>query len=71
MEGKNDYQDSSIRDVLTMDQVMDILKVKRTTMYKLLRQPDGPEFMKLGKRRLITRKSLLEWVERHAGDVIF
>lgn len=58
-------------DVLSFDEAMNVLHVKRTTMYKLMQQHDPPNFVKIGAKRIITRKSLLDWVERHEGDIIF
>lgn len=70
-ENYNEKNINDISDVLTFEEAMDVLHVKKTTMYKLMQQPDHPNFVKLGSKKIITRRSLLDWIEKNEGCRIF
>ena len=59
------------KDILTFADVMTALGVKKTTMYKIMKQNDPPPFCKLGNKRIITRHTLNEWVKQHEGDIYY
>lgn len=67
----DEKSNSAVEDVLTFEEAMDVLHVKKTTMYKLMQQPDHPQFVKLGTKKIITRKSLIDWIEKREGCIIF
>ncbi len=64
-------QNRSTPDILTFKEVMELLHVRKTTMYKLLQQHDPPPFTKMGRNRIITREGLLSWIREHEGDIIY
>lgn len=50
--------------VYTVKELQKILKLGKNTVYELVSQPDFPT-IKLGKKYLIPKKSLEEWMKRH------
>jgi len=45
----------------TVNEFCALYRVSRSQLYKLWREGQGPKFMKLGKRRLISRFAADQW----------
>ena len=54
--------------VLNVTEVSEILGVSRPVVYQLMRRSDFPSFY-IGKRRLVPRDKLKEWVDRQVETV--
>jgi len=54
-------------DVLTIEQVAETLHVGKSTVWKLIKD-EGLPSMKAGRRRLVPRKELLEWISDRARE---
>lgn len=49
--------------IITVDEMADLLDICRPTAYNLAKQEDFPSF-KIGKRILVNRQGLQEWIDR-------
>ena len=47
---------------LTIAETADVLRVSRRHLQNLLRQGDGPPVIHLGRRRIIRREALSQWL---------
>ena len=61
---------SSCPDVLSFKEFMDLIRVKKTTMYRIMQSPLAPKFTEIGSLRIITRSDALRWIEKNAGNKI-
>ena len=57
--------------VLTFKEFTDFIRVKKSTMYKIMQSPQAPHFTQIGSRKIITRRDAIRWVEDNAGFKIF
>ncbi len=57
-------------DVLTFKEFMEFIKVKKSTMYKIMQSSRAPRFTKIGSMKIITRNDAVKWVEENAGNVV-
>ena len=55
-------------ELMTVDETIRVLRLGRTRVNEILRSGDLPSY-KLGRRRLVRRQDIEEWIERHI-DVI-
>lgn len=55
------------REFLSPDQTAELLGLGRTTAYQLLRDGEIPSF-KYGRRRIVARRDIEAWLERHRVD---
>jgi excisionase family DNA binding protein len=55
------------REYLSPDQTAELLGLGRTTTYQLLRDGEVPSF-KYGRRRIVARRDIEAWLERHRVD---
>ena len=54
-------------EILNVMQAATLLQIKKTKMYRLIKSPAGPKFTKIGRRWLILKSCLLQWIFDHAG----
>ena len=67
----NDVTDAyGLDEVLTFKEFMDFIKVKKSTMYKIMRSAKAPRFTKIGSMKIITRSDAVKWVEENAGNEV-
>jgi predicted DNA-binding transcriptional regulator AlpA len=52
------------RDALGVDEFATRHGISRAYLYLLWKRGDGPRFMQIGARRLISREAALEWRQR-------
>lgn len=52
--------------VYDVSEAAEALGVSRRTVYELMSQKDFPAALKIGRRRLISRELLAEWVKAQA-----
>ena len=64
----DDYEKSYI---LTFKEFMDFIKVKKSTMYKIMQGPYVPRFTQICSIKIITRADALRWVEDNSGNKIY
>jgi excisionase family DNA binding protein len=55
------------QDLMTVDEVIRWLRLGRTRTNELLRSGSIPSY-KLGRRRLVRRTDVEEWLEEHRAD---
>ncbi len=55
-------------ELLKLDQVQEILKCSRVTVYQYMKC--GMPFVQLGGRRLVCRASLDEWLEQNEQNLL-
>ncbi len=65
-ENNNQSQIDS-REILTFQEVMLMIGLKKSAMYELIKKPDGPKFTRVGGKMIITKRALLQWVDDNAG----
>ncbi|MCK8817174.1 helix-turn-helix domain-containing protein [Natroniella sulfidigena] len=53
--------------MLNVDEAAQFLKLSTTKVYELMRQREIP-FVKAGRRKLIPKQMLLEWIDQNAQD---
>jgi|tagenome__1003787_1003787.scaffolds.fasta_scaffold20972672_4 excisionase family DNA binding protein len=51
-------------ELMTVDETIRVLRLGRTRVNEILRSGDLPSY-KLGRRRLVRRRDVEEWIERH------
>ena len=51
-------------ELMTVDETIRVLRLGRTRVNEILRSGDLPSY-KLGRRRLVRRHDIEEWLERH------
>lgn len=56
-------------EYISVSEASKIIKVGKDTIYKLAKQPGFP-CVKIGKRYIINKGKLFEWVESHEGKEI-
>lgn len=52
---------------LTVSDACDALSISKTIMYQLIHRDDFP-CIRIGRRALIPRDKLIEWVNNHCGE---
>ena len=60
----------SCHDVLTFKEFMELIRVKKSTMYRIMQSPLAPRFTEIGSLKIITRADALRWIEENAGNRI-
>ena len=61
-----EYRASPVKTVLTPREAARELLISMPTMYELCHRADFPAF-RIGKKILINRQALAEWIERESG----
>lgn len=64
MKNANIYSD--LPNILNADQLATTLGVSRARAYQLLNMADFPT-LKIGKRKLVPKDRLIEWIDRNTG----
>jgi len=54
-------------ELLTVDETIRLLRLGRTRVNEILRSGDLPSY-KLGRRRLVRRRDIEDWLERHKDE---
>jgi excisionase family DNA binding protein len=49
-------------DALTMEEAAEALRVSRRHLHKLMTDGDGPPVVRLGRRKIIRREALQQWL---------
>ncbi len=57
------------KEMLSMDELTEILSISKTTASKLIMRDDFP-VIRIGKRILIPRTQLIEWIGNHCGQQV-
>jgi len=60
--------DDNNKDVMTADEVAEVLRVSRSTVLKMVRERRAARSFRVGKKVLFWRVDVLEWIERSAAD---
>ena len=58
------------KDVLSLEDAMQLLGYKKSSMYQLIKHPYGPKFTQIGRKRVITKQAFLHWIDTGAGTKI-
>lgn len=59
--------DDNNKDVMTADEVAEVLRVSRPTVLKMVREGRAARSFRVGKKVLFRRADVLEWIERSAA----
>ena len=59
-----------VYEVISQNEIMEILQIKRTTFFKLIKASALP-VTKMGKKYYTTKKRLCEWIEQYEGREVF
>lgn len=51
------------KQLLTVNEVLQVVRVSRFTLYQLWRDDKGPPFINIGRRRLVRKADLDDWIE--------
>ena len=54
-------------EMLTVDDAVRFLRIGKTSLYKLLKKPSRPPFITIGRRRMIRKAALLDWIQKNEG----
>lgn len=54
--------------LITVSEALAVLKISRSTFYRLRKSGDGPPIVKLGKRTLIREASLIAWIAKREAS---
>lgn len=57
------------KEILNQNDLLEILPFKRTKLFELLRSKEIPT-VKIGRDYIITRTTLLTWIEKNLGQEI-
>ncbi len=57
-----------VGNVLTIDEAAETIRVSRRHLYNIMAQGDGPPIIQLGRRKIIRREALREWLLSREGD---
>lgn len=68
-ENKPLEEEKNERLMLSIDQTAEILGISTSLMYQLSRT-DGFPVTKIGRRSLISKKALEEWIDKKSGTVV-
>ncbi|MBU5305484.1 helix-turn-helix domain-containing protein [Eubacterium callanderi] len=68
-ENKPLEEEKNERLMLSIDQTAEILGISISLMYQLSRT-DGFPVTKIGRRSLISKKALEEWIDKKSGTVV-
>ena len=59
-----------VRDeILTTEEVCELLKIKRATLYRHTSQGTGPPFYKIGKHNRWKRGEVMAWFDAHLDEL--
>lgn len=56
-------------ELMTTKEVMEYLKIKKTSLYKLAKQPGFPQ-LKIGKAYLFDKSEIDKWLKENMGNHI-
>lgn len=56
-------------EILTTDEVTELLKVPKATLYKWISQGTAPPFYKLGRANRWKRSEVMAWFDAHLDEV--
>ena len=67
----NEIKDNLLANkiTLTVSEACEALSISKTVMYQLIHRDDFP-CIRIGRRALIPRDKLIEWVNSHCGEEI-
>lgn len=68
-ENKPLEEEKNERLMLSIDQTAEILGISQSLMYRLSRT-EGFPVTKIGRRSLISKKALEQWIDKTAGKVV-
>jgi excisionase family DNA binding protein len=69
IEENKPLEEKNERLMLSIDQTAEILGISISLMYQLSRT-DGFPVTKIGRRSLISKKALEEWIDKKSGTVV-
>lgn len=69
IEENKHLEEKNERLMLSIDQTAEILGISISLMYQLSRT-DGFPVTKIGRRSLISKKALEEWIDKKSGTVV-
>lgn len=52
-------------NLMTLDQLCDLLQSDRRTLYRMRKAGEGPPEFKIGRKVLFDRAEVQKWLERH------
>ena len=67
LDSINNSEQSSETKMLNVNETAQFLKISTTKVYELMRQKKIP-FIKAGRRKLIPKNMLLDWISQNAED---
>ena len=59
---------NNLPNVLTAKDLQSYLHISRAGAYSLLNRADFPT-LHIGKRKLVTRENLFQWMEKNTGEI--
>lgn len=69
-DNEEEFMEKEKEKILTFDEVMDLLHVKKTTMYKIMSSPSKIPFVEIGSKKSISEASFYEWFHKNEGNRI-
>lgn len=60
---------STFADIMTVDETAKFLRLNRKTLYNAIRKGELPGVRRLGRRFLISRETVLQWLREGQGSV--
>ncbi len=59
---------TSTREILTLAEAADLLRISERTLWSLLRSDDAPPHTRIGRLYRFRRAALLGWVDAESAD---
>lgn len=59
--------DNTLNETLTISEAADFIRVSRRHLQKLMADGDGPPVVQLGRRKIIRREALRQWLVSREG----
>ncbi len=54
---------TTLSEALTIEEAAEFIRVSQRHLHKLMSKGDGPPVIQLGRRRIIRREALRQWLE--------
>jgi excisionase family DNA binding protein len=54
--------ENTVGEVLTIEEAAEAVRISRRHLHKLMAEGDGPPVIRLGRRKLIRREALNQWL---------
>ncbi len=58
----------STREILTLAEAADLLRISERTLWSMLRSDDAPPYTRIGRQYRFRRTALLDWVDAQCAD---